>query len=91
MSYRRFASAAEALRFAIEELAPAAPAGAALEVGDRRLDLHDMRRLYEASAYPLARRVPKHRVSATKRVAARAGGALPGSASARKSGRHTGA
>jgi hypothetical protein len=59
MGYRRFASAAEALRFAMEELAPAALAGAALEVGDQRLDMHDMRRLYEASAYPLARGVPK--------------------------------
>jgi hypothetical protein len=55
VGYRRFASAAEALRFAIEELSPGALAGAALEVGDQRFDSHGMRRLYEASDYPLAR------------------------------------
>jgi hypothetical protein len=84
MGYRRFASAAEALRFAIEELAPAALAGAALEVGDQRLDMHDMRRLYEASDYPLARRVLKDRASATTRPAARRGGAVPGPGGAKK-------
>src|SRR5262245_51652308 len=61
VGYRRFASAAEALRFAIEELTPAVLAGAALEVGDLRLDMRDMRRLYQASDYPLTRRVPKDR------------------------------
>jgi hypothetical protein len=65
MGYRRFASVAEALRFAIEELAPGALAGAALEVGHQRLDMHDMRRLYQASDYPLMRRVPKDRIAAT--------------------------
>src|SRR5215470_13285988 len=84
MGYRRFARAAEALRFAIEELAPAALAGAALEVGDQRLDMHDMRRLYEASAYPLARRAPKDRAIATTRPGSRGDGAVPGSANAIK-------
>jgi hypothetical protein len=56
VGYRRFASAAEALRFAIEELPPGALAGAALEVGDERFDSRGMRRLYEAADYPLARR-----------------------------------
>jgi hypothetical protein len=59
VGYRRFASAAEALRFAIEELAPESLAGAALEVGDERFDCHDMRRLYEAPDFPLARRERK--------------------------------
>jgi hypothetical protein len=90
MGYRRFANAAEALRFAIEELAPAALAGAALEVGDQRFDMHDMRRLYEASDYPLARRVPKDRVSATTRLAPRGGGAVLGSGNAKKRMRHAG-
>jgi hypothetical protein len=90
MGYRRFASAAEALRFAIEELAPAALAGAALEVGDQRLDMRDMQRLYEASDYPLARRVSKERVSATTLawLARRRRGAWPGKAMKRV--RHAG-
>jgi Arc/MetJ-type ribon-helix-helix transcriptional regulator len=55
VGYRRFANAAEAIRFAMEELSAAALASAALEVGDQRFDSHGIRRLYEASNYPLAR------------------------------------
>jgi hypothetical protein len=84
LGYRRFASAAEALRFAIEELAPGALAGAALEVGDQRFGIHDMRRLYEASDYPLARRAPNDRASATTRLSSRGGRAVPGSGSTKK-------
>jgi hypothetical protein len=84
MGYRRFASAADALRFAIEELAPTALAGAALEVGDQRLGMHDIRRLYEAATYPLARRVPKDRVATTT------GGAMPGSRNTRQRVRQAG-
>jgi hypothetical protein len=58
VGYRRFVSAAEALRFAMEELSPGALAGAALEVGDERYDCHGMRALYEAADYPFARRMP---------------------------------
>jgi hypothetical protein len=65
VGYRRFASAAEALRFAIEELPPESLAGAALEVGDERFDGHGMRRLYDAPDYPLVRRVRKMATSAT--------------------------
>ena len=77
IGYRRFASAAEALRFAIEELAPEALAGAALEVGDQRLDCHDMRRLYQASDYPLARREPLGRSSATRGTSQEGAAASP--------------
>ena len=56
VGYRRFASTGEAIRFAIEELAPAFLAGAYLEVGEERFDSRDMRRLYESPNYPLARR-----------------------------------
>ena len=56
VGYRRFASAAEAVRFAIEELAPESLAGAFLEVDEERFDSADMRRLYESSRYPLTRR-----------------------------------
>jgi hypothetical protein len=90
VGYRRFAAAAEALRFAIEELAPAALAGAAIEVGDQRLDMHEMRRLYAASAYPLVRRVPKDHLSATTRLGLRRSTAVPGSANAKKRVRHAG-
>jgi hypothetical protein len=90
MGYRRFASAAEALRFAIEELPPAALAGSALEVGDRRLDMHEMRRLYEAADYPLKRRTPKDGAAATTRLAPGGRGAAPGSRSARSRARQSG-
>ena len=56
VGYRRFARAADAIRFAIEELPPESLAGAALEVGDERFDSRGMRSLYESPDYPLARR-----------------------------------
>jgi Arc/MetJ-type ribon-helix-helix transcriptional regulator len=56
VGYRRFGNAAEAIRFAIEELPPQSLAGAALEVGADRFDSHDIRRLYDSSSYPLAKR-----------------------------------
>jgi hypothetical protein len=64
LGYRRFASVAEALRFAMEELSPGSLAGAALEVGDARFNSHGMRELYEAADYPLARSVRADRSSA---------------------------
>jgi hypothetical protein len=51
--YRRFASAAEALRFAVEELRIPKAFGAWLEVGDERFDSTEIQRLYEAADYPL--------------------------------------
>ena len=54
--YRRFDSAAEALRFAIEELPPQLLQGAVLEVEEERLDGNEMRRLYDSVEFPLARR-----------------------------------
>jgi len=56
MGYRRFAKAAEAIRFAIEELSPDLLIGAHLEVEEQRFDCDGIRRLYENDAYPLARR-----------------------------------
>jgi len=55
-AYRRFDSAAEALRFAIEELPPKSLLGACLEVEERRFDSNAMRRLYDSAEFPLARR-----------------------------------
>jgi hypothetical protein len=54
--YRRFDGAAEAIRFAIEELPPKSLLGACLEVEEKRFDSHAMRRLYDSTEFPLARR-----------------------------------
>ena len=51
--YRRFASAAEAIRYAVEVLRTPKAFGAHLEVGEQRLNSSDILRLYEAEDYPL--------------------------------------
>ena len=54
--YRRFDRAADALRFAIEELPPRLLLGACLEVEEERFNSNEMRRLYDSAEFPLARR-----------------------------------
>jgi hypothetical protein len=56
LGYRRFTTAAEAIRFAIEELQPDLFMSAQLEVDEQRFDCDGIRRLYENAEYPLARR-----------------------------------
>jgi len=51
--YRRFATAAEAIRYAVEELPSLRSLGASMEVGDERFDSDAILRLYESSDYPL--------------------------------------
>jgi hypothetical protein len=51
--YRRFGTAADALRYAIEDLRIPRAFGAWLQVGDERFDSSEIQRLYEAEDYPL--------------------------------------
>ena len=56
VGYRRFARAADAIRFAIEELPPELLLGTYLEVDEQRYDSGAIHRLYESADYPIARR-----------------------------------
>ena len=55
LDYRRFDTAAEAIRFAIEELPAPMLAGAYLQVEDERFAGDEIRELYQRPGYPLAR------------------------------------
>ena len=51
LGYRRFATAAEAIRFAVEELPSPRLLGVFMQVGDQRFDADSIRSLYEESDY----------------------------------------
>ena len=57
--YRRFDTAAEAVRFIIEELPAAVLAGAYLLVEEKRFGVEEIRSLYEGDGYPLPRALEK--------------------------------
>jgi hypothetical protein len=56
VTYKRFAVAAEAIRYAIEVLPATSFLGAYLEANEERLDSQGIRELYDSVEYPLPRR-----------------------------------
>ena len=59
VSYIRFDNAADAIRYAIEDLEPPLLIGAVLEVDEQRFDGVAIRNLYSSDLYPLERGVPR--------------------------------
>jgi hypothetical protein len=59
LTFRRFAKAAEAIRFAVEELAPKLLQGCSLEVNETHYFGREIRPLYDDQAFPLRRRDKK--------------------------------
>lgn len=57
--YRRFVNAAEAIRFAVEDISPAAMLGAYLEVNETRFGHQEIQALYAHPAFPLKRKPVK--------------------------------
>ncbi len=51
--YRRFDTAADAIRFAVEELPEPQLLGAYIEIDEARFGHKDIRALYESDSYPL--------------------------------------
>jgi hypothetical protein len=72
IGYGRFARAADAIRFAIEELPSGLLPEACLEVDEKIFDCHGILRLYESDRYPLARRATSAERVATAKAPIRA-------------------
>ncbi len=57
IGYRRFATAADAIRFAVEDFPAIRTLGAWMQVGDDQFNSDEIRRLYDSSEYPRRRRM----------------------------------
>jgi hypothetical protein len=57
--YKRFDTAAEAVRFVVEELPAAVLPGTYLLIDEVRFGPDDIRQLYESTGYPLSRELEK--------------------------------
>jgi len=57
LRYRRFACAADAIRFAVEKLPANALSSARLEVAEQQYDAKQIRALYAGDSYPLTRHI----------------------------------
>jgi hypothetical protein len=55
VTYKRFAAAGEAIRYAVEVLPVSSFLGTFLEVNEERFNSNEIRRLYESVEYPLPR------------------------------------
>jgi hypothetical protein len=53
VGYRRFETAADAIRFAIEELPESLLLGSYIEIDEERLGYKDIQALYASAQYPL--------------------------------------
>jgi hypothetical protein len=58
IGYRRFNTAAEAIRFAVEECPAIRTFGPWMQVGDERFDTEEIVHLYESRGFPLVRNKP---------------------------------
>jgi len=63
VTYYRFETAAEAIRYAIEELPPALLNGAILEIDEDRYHKDQIRAFYDSKEFPLTRREARDRAA----------------------------
>ena len=56
IKYRRFDQAADAIRFAIEEMPAPLLLGAVLQIDEARIDHKSIQALYDSERYPLKKR-----------------------------------
>src|SRR4051812_6906330 len=85
--YKRFARAADAIRYVIEELPPDLLVGAYLEVDEERFDGKGIRELYESADYPLKRRAAERKRGAGAATSKKVGGKSGAATSKKVSGK----
>jgi hypothetical protein len=56
LSYRRFATAAEAIRYAVEQIPKNLTAAAYIETGEQTITHKELRELYDSPDFPLERK-----------------------------------